>query len=253
MGTISPNSPAPFNLTAVDRQILSMTDEEFVPHNWENLKELIARNALDELKRKPSDLRRYMAWSSDTKAVYGSITNYICQERLRWHEPEQQANPAEEENGARNKNGGVPTTATATAAATVSATATADSRPVIPYKNPVPFADPEDYRVLRNDWPYGLAPGITHLVVWLKTPVAVKSEDGDVTDESRSLIENFVQRTFVDRLKRAGFANPKEQVLWFKNPVGLQSVRALEHVHVLVRDVPDEIIEEWTGERMERH
>lgn len=41
MGTISPNSPAPFNLTAVDRQILSMTDEEFVPHDWENLKELI--------------------------------------------------------------------------------------------------------------------------------------------------------------------------------------------------------------------
>ncbi|GAD96182.1 hypothetical protein NFIA_089260 [Paecilomyces variotii No. 5] len=246
MGSITPNAPAPFNLTSVDRQILSMTDEEYVPHDWENLKELIARNALDELKRKPSDLRRYMAWSSETKAVYGSITNYICQERLRWHEPEQLAAPTEDD-GPKKKNGGVPTT-TATAT-TGSATATADSRPVIPYKNPVPFADPEDYRVLRNDWPYGLAPGITHLVVWLKTPVAVKPDDGDVTDESRARIEEFVQRTFIDKLKRAGFANPKENVTWFKNPVALQSVRALEHVHVLVKDVPDEIIEEWTGEK----
>ncbi|KAL1847199.1 hypothetical protein Plec18167_002042 [Paecilomyces lecythidis] len=245
MGSIAPNAPAPFNLTSVDRQILSMTDEEYVPHDWENLKELITRNALDELKRKPSDLRRYMAWSSETKAAYGSITNYICQERLRWHEPEQLATPTEE--GTPKKNGDVPTTPKPTT--TGSATATADSKPVIPYRNPVPFADPEDYRVLRNDWPYGLAPGITHLVVWLKTPVAVKPEDGDVTDESRARIEEFVQRTFVDRLKRAGFANPKENVMWFKNPVALQSVRALEHVHVLVKDVPDEIIEEWTGEK----
>lgn len=200
----------------------------------------LARNALDELKRRPSDLRRYIAWSSNTKATYGTITNYICQERLRWHEPERQA--ATTEDGARN--GGVP-------AATTSATATADSRPVIPYKSPVPFADPEDYRILRNDWPYGLASGITHIVVWLKPPVAVRLEDGDLTDESRALIENFVQRTFGDRLKQVGFANPKENVMWFKNPVALQSVRALEHVHVLVRDVPEEVIEEWTGERKE--
>lgn len=120
----------------------------------------------------------------------------------------------------------------------------------MPYKNPRPFADPEDYRILRNDWPYGLEPGISHLVVWLRTPFAVKSEEGHLTDESRELIEKFVRKTFVNRLAEdvARFPDPESHVLWFKNWVGLQSVRALEHVHILVRDVPEEILYEWSGE-----
>lgn len=31
----------PFTLTESDRQILSMTDEEFVPHDWEDLSAII--------------------------------------------------------------------------------------------------------------------------------------------------------------------------------------------------------------------
>ena len=118
-------------------------------------------------------------------------------------------------------------------------------------KNPRPFADPEDYRILRNDWPYGLSPDISHLVVWLRTPIAVKSDEGHLTDESRALIEDFVQSKFVARLAEDvdRFPNPESHVLWFKNWVGLQSVRALEHVHILVRDVPEDILYEWSGER----
>ncbi|KAL4897962.1 hypothetical protein BDV59DRAFT_168976 [Aspergillus ambiguus] len=210
-----------FNLTETDRQVLAQTDEEFVLHDWEDLKSIIARNDLAVLKRKPSDLIRYLAWSKSIKSQYGSITNYICQCRLHWHLPD-----------------------------TTSAAATADSGPVFPFKNPVPFADPSDYKILRNDWPYGLTPDIVHLVVWLRTPVAVKESNGDVTDESRALIENFVQSTFVSRLARekSRFLDPKAHVLWFKNWTALQSVRSLEHVHILVRDVPDNIITEWTGE-----
>lgn len=33
--------PTPFHLTDVDRQILSQTDEEFVLHDWEDLKGII--------------------------------------------------------------------------------------------------------------------------------------------------------------------------------------------------------------------
>lgn len=117
------------------------------------------------------------------------------------------------------------------------------------YSNPIPFADPGDYKILRNDWPYGLAPGITHLVVWLRTPLPT-SEGGYLTAESRALVEDFVQKTFVERLamSNAGNLDPKSQVLWFKNWGALQSIRALEHVHVLVRDVPEDILREWTGE-----
>ncbi|KAJ5960862.1 uncharacterized protein N7479_008012 [Penicillium vulpinum] len=228
-----PETPA-FNLTELDHKLLAMTDEEFVYHDWEELKGIIgkcsyvskdipeaiplmphtviARNDLGVLKRKPSDLRRYLAWTQETKTKYGTIMNYICQQRLQWPLP-------------------VNTTTAA-------------------FKNPIPFADSEDYKILRNDWPYGLTPGISHLVVWLRTPIPVQSDEGHLTDESRAMINSFVRKTFVDRLAKDphNFSDPDSHVLWFKNWVGLQSVRALEHVHILVRDVPEDILFEWASE-----
>ena len=88
----------------------------------------------------------------------------------------------------------------------------------------------------------GLTPDITHIVVWSKTPIPVDPKTGDVTDESRRLIQKFVERTFVKRLH-----GDEARVMWFKNWVQLQSVRALEHIHVLVRDATNEDLEFWTG------
>ena len=213
-----------FELTDSDRHILSLTDDQFILHDWDNLVSIIgnslhtvttttttictyisvyfpARNDLDALKRKPSDLARYLAWSSETKAQYGSVSNFIHQCRLKW----------------------------------------ADATTTTP-SNPIPFADPSDYKILRNDWPYGVAPGIVHLVVWLRTPIPAREDNGDLTDESRRLIEEFVGRTFVARL------GARSQVLWFKNWSALQTIRTLEHFHVLLRNVPEGLLLEWTGE-----
>jgi len=205
--------PLAFELNDKDREILAQTDEEFHFHTWEGLKEIIAENNLSILKRKPSDLRRYLTWASEAKAAYGSITNYVCQERLKW---------------------------------TPLPDSTAKTGPIVPFKNPVPFADPDDYKILLNDWPYGLTPDITHFVVWLKTPIPIDEKTGDLAPESRLLISEFVQKTFTDRLGRDGPA--EDSVLSFKNWAALQSVRGLEHVHVLVRNVPESVIDEWTGE-----
>ncbi|KAJ5935110.1 hypothetical protein N7466_004657 [Penicillium verhagenii] len=241
--------PASFNLTPLDLQLLAMTDEEFVPHDWNNLQDIIAphritaRNDLAALKRKPSDLRRYIRWSDETKIEYGSMMNYICLRRLKWPLPS-------------NLSGTVPAPDTQDPAA-VNGAGSSASGGVLTFKNPRPFADPSDYRILRNDWPYGMAPGISHLVVWLRTPIPVESDEGHLTCESRKLIDNFVKRKFVQRLaedKAGRFVTPETHVLWFKNWVGLQSVRALEHVHILVRDVPEDILAEWSGEpRLKDH
>ncbi|PQE23529.1 N-acetylglucosamine-induced 1 2 protein [Rutstroemia sp. NJR-2017a BVV2] len=193
---------SPFPLTDIDRWVLSQTDEEFHLHDWEELKKIIAENNLSILKRKPSDLRRYMAWSAEVKAEYGSMMNYLLQHRLPW------------------------------------------GAPPFTYNSPIPFDDLSDFKVLLNDWPYGLTKDITHIVVWSKTPIATDETTGDVTDESRKLINDFVKRTFVDRL-----GGDRDRVMWFKNWVALQSVRALEHVHVLVKDVTDADIEFWTGRK----
>ncbi|KAL4803438.1 hypothetical protein BDV18DRAFT_163000 [Aspergillus unguis] len=222
-----------FNLTDVDRQVLAQTDEEFHYHDWAELQDIIARGDLGVLKRKPSDLVRYLQWTKHIKAEYGSSTNYICLERLKWPLPE--GTVAVNNTATSNGCGG---TATPTAGFT--------------FKNPTPFADAADYKILRNDWPYGIAEGISHLVVWLRTPIAVKGDGkGMITEESRVLIEDFVQRTFVDRIaKKDGMseADAQAKVIWFKNYTALQSVRGLEHVHVLLKDVPETLLHEWTGE-----
>lgn len=113
-----------------------------------------------------------------------------------------------------------------------------------------PFADPRDYKVLLNDWPYGFEPGVVHLLVWTKTPIAVDEERGDVTTESRELIERFVETLFVSRVaERCGLERGEawKRVMWFKNWESLQSVRGVPHVHVLVKDVPEGLIGEWLG------
>lgn len=164
------------------------------------------KNRLDLFKRKPSDLRRYIQWTAEIKAQYGSMTNYILANRLP--------------------------------------SAWGTSPPFEPVSK-VPFADPSDYRILVNDWPYGVTPDVTHLVVWSRTPIATDPEKGDVTPKSRRLISEFVDRQFVQAVGEKG----NESVLWFKNWVALQSVRSLEHFHVLARDVDPEILKSWTEEK----
>ena len=66
-----------------------------------------------------------------------------------------------------------------------------------------------------------------------------------------------MQRTFIEplnsyRLKQGvngGSEAGDDRVLWFRNWTGLQSVRGLEHVHVLVRDAPKVLLDRWTRDR----
>ena len=158
------------------------------------------------------------------KATYGSITAYVLQERLHW-------TPLPPPSG-------VPSS---------------DRAPTFEFRNPHPFADADDYCILKNDWPYGLAEGIHHLVVWLKTPISVKPETGEITEAGREIVERWVDATFVQRIMREGGTSggslsreeALEKVLWFKNWTRLQSVRGLDHVHVLLRDIPESLQSEW--------
>ena len=173
-------------------------------------------NRLDVIRRKPSERLVYKAWCKDTIATYGSITAYMCTKRLQW---------------------------------TPLPVSSAETGPLFDACDPTPFGDPRDYKILRNDWPYGsFEAGITHLIVWSKSRIPTDKETGLVTPESRQLIETFVQKTFIGKLEREG-SEAREKVVWFKNWVALQSVPGLEHIHVLVKDVPESIIDEWTGEK----
>lgn len=159
-----------------------------------------------------------MAWSAETKRQYGSMTDFICKERLHW---------------------------------SILPQSTSEIGPLFAFRNPKPFGDRTDYKVMPNDWPYGLAPGIVHIVVWLKTPLPTTPESGDLTSDGRLLVESFVRRTFGEKVAEKEECNVDdvmgEKVMWFKNWKSLQSVPGLEHVHVLLRNCGDKIVEELTG------
>ena len=67
-----------------------------------------------------------------------------------------------------------------------------------------------------------------------------------MTAKSRALVDGFVRRVFRERVGEGG-KGAGEKVLWFRNWTGLQSVRGLEHVHVLVRGVERGVLDEWVG------
>lgn len=96
-------------------------------------------------------------------------------------------------------------------------------------------AKADDTQILANDWPYGHAPGILHLVAWTKAPIPTRPGDGDLTGEARGILEEFVHRTFSQHLGA-------DNVLWFKNWASIQSVRSVEHIHVLIRNYPDDFV-----------
>lgn len=137
-------------------------------------------------------------------------------------------------------------------------TASGEASPSFQSKSTVPYTDPTDYKILLNDWPYGFTLDVTHIVVWSKVRIPEQKPDGYLTPESTALVEAFVRRTFVEppssyrvKLGVAGDfdAGMKDCVLWFRNWTGLQSVRGLEHVHVLVRDAPKILLDRWVGNR----
>lgn len=126
--------------------------------------------------------------------------------------------------------------------------ASSDNGLVFAVHDAEPFANPSDYRILLNDWPYeSLNEDITHLVVWLKMRIPEDPTIGALTCESKALIQKFVDEVFVQRLGKEA-TSAEERVVWFKNYSALQSVKWLERIHVLVQGLPRATLLEWTGE-----
>lgn len=70
--------------------------------------------------------------------------------------------------------------------------------PIVPRGKPFQYDD--DYKVLYNDWPYGLDSRIIHLVVWTKFELVANNKTGDLTDTARAEIEEYVSKTFRARM-----------------------------------------------------
>ncbi|PRT53269.1 N-acetylglucosamine-induced protein 1 [Wickerhamiella sorbophila] len=94
--------------------------------------------------------------------------------------------------------------------------------------------DKSDIMILQNDFPYGLEPGIRHIIVWSKVPCAT-DDNQRPTAATKHQIEQFIQKN----IELLGVT--RTNIIWFKNTVALQSVPTLEHFHILIKDAPPSI------------
>jgi uncharacterized protein YeaO (DUF488 family) len=98
----------------------------------------------------------------------------------------------------------------------------------------------DSYKILLNDWPYGIDTRIVHLVVWTKFATPSDPVTDDLLPETRAELEDFVQRKFSS-------VCGEDRVIWFRNWGALKSVHAVEHFHVMLFDPPKEFVRSVTG------
>ncbi|KAM5449868.1 hypothetical protein MaudCBS49596_004630 [Microsporum audouinii] len=72
------------NLPEKSINTLSTPDNEYVRQDWDLVKQIIASNRIDLFRRVPSDLRRYLEYTSYIVSKYGSVMNFVVRERLHW-------------------------------------------------------------------------------------------------------------------------------------------------------------------------
>lgn len=109
------------------------------------------------------------------------------------------------------------------------------------------FFNPFDYKILRNDWPYGIDVDITHLVVWTKFLLEADLVTDDITSSARVAIENFVVKFFCD-IESDG--PDRSRVIWFKNWTSLKSINGIEHFHVMLYKAEEDFVNQITqGDR----
>ncbi|KAF2758944.1 hypothetical protein EJ05DRAFT_327181 [Pseudovirgaria hyperparasitica] len=206
---------------------------------WSFLVDSVATNAIGDLRRTPSQLSQYNDWAARIRKTYGSVGAFVIQRRLQWVPRKHDAD-------------GTPLFETVCG------------------EDGNPLADSRDYKVLRNDWPYGIEDGITHLCVWMKGRLGSGDEvlangetgrRGQLTKQGRACVDQYVYETFTKPLREKANIQGEEvvfnwagssngggdgvHVLWFKNWIELQSVRGIDHIHVLLRGATEGMVEAW--------
>lgn len=76
-----------------DRGMLSVPDSEFHRLPWHEVRHIIDENRIDLFRRLPSELRKYREYCVKLKQEYGSVKNFVLQERLKWTDMKPKGRP----------------------------------------------------------------------------------------------------------------------------------------------------------------
>lgn len=183
------------------------------PIKWAEVQEIVAFNDLNIFARSQEATDKYIAFKRALKESGLTVFRHIVVNTLKWRE-------ADELEGVKDED----------------ITVEASGAPL--------FANASDLKVVRNDFPYYFEEDVSHLCVWSKRRIEPDPESklGDISDETRALIESYVHRTFVEWL-----GVPRENLVWFRNWEALQSVKEISHVHVVVKGMTSEQLARVVG------
>jgi hypothetical protein len=75
------------NLSPKDVGIISTPDDKYHVLTWPEVRAIVAENRLGDFQRLPTELRGYLAYTWKLKQDYGSVMNFVLNERLGWTVP----------------------------------------------------------------------------------------------------------------------------------------------------------------------
>lgn len=183
------------------------------PYTWPEVREIIKYNDLDAFARLEAQTESYLAFKRLLKQENLTVFRHIVTQTLGWRR-------SEELEGVKDDK----------------ITVESSGAPI--------FTNPDDLKIVRNDFPYYFEDDVTHLCVWTKRRIESDPESlvGDLSPETRDIIERYVDQTFVK-----GLGIERENLVWFRNWEALQSVKEISHVHVVVKGMTKEQVASVVG------
>ncbi|ODV98192.1 hypothetical protein PACTADRAFT_47994 [Pachysolen tannophilus NRRL Y-2460] len=184
------------------------------PILWEELQEIVSTNEIQNLRRNPEVNVKYQNFKTQLSSKNESLFSHLIFDELKWADRNDYLQHLTSDK--------------------------INDLPKVLKLNPTDkrlLANAADIKILPNDFPYFFESNVCHLCIWSK--VVIKDDPlsgkGDISRKTRKIIDRYVEKTFVDYL-----GIPKENILWFRNWSALQSVKALSHIHVVIKDFTTE-------------
>lgn len=183
------------------------------PYTWSEVRDIIRYNDLELFARSEESTEKYHQFKRYLKSHNSTVVRHIVTHALQWKTPKELEGVADCDINVKESG------------------------------DPL-FTNASDLKIVRNDFPYHFEDDVVHLCVWTKRriPSDPESQLGDLSKESRDLIERYVNKTFVQWL-----GIPREDIVWFRNWEALQSVKEISHVHVIIKGLSKEKLQMVLG------
>lgn len=210
--TLTKDNPNTHSLTTkFDEPIRQNIAEGVI--TWDEVSNYIKTKELYKLRRSKEETQRYHKHKDDLKSKKITILQYILN-KLNWNESEiDQLNDLKYATDQQRLH--------------------------------IIFTKRDLYKTSINDFPYYYEPNVMHLLIWSKIKLPIYLNDTtdidmfdsqnnnfpDMNPACATIIDNFLKQTLTDKY---GLKLGKDY-LWFVNYSNLQSIKAISHIHVLIR------------------